>query len=94
MKAFWTYTLLRLGLLVGCYAVFTGVWFLVKGDSALRGPDLFVVLLISAVVSSVLSVRFLAIPRQRLAEHVQARAERATARFEEFKAREDDDDQS
>ncbi|MGN6722304.1 MAG: DUF4229 domain-containing protein [Marmoricola sp.] len=92
MKAFWTYTLLRLGMLLGCYALFTGIWFAVKGDDALRGQDLFVVLLISAVVSSVLSVRFLRIPRQRLAEHVQARAERATARFEEFKSREDDDD--
>ena len=92
MKAFWTYTLLRLGLLVSCYAVFSGIWFAVKGDAALHGADLFVVLLISAVVSSVLSVRFLAIPRQRLADHVQARAERATARFEEFRGREDDDD--
>jgi hypothetical protein len=91
MKAFWTYTLLRLGMLLGCYALFTGIWFAVKGDDALRGQDLFVVLLISAVVSSVLSVRFLKLPRQRLAEHVQARAERATARFEEFKSREDDD---
>lgn len=91
MKAFWTYTLLRLGMLVGCYAAFTGIWLAVKGDEALRGQDLFVVLLISAVVSSVLSVRFLAIPRQRLAEHVQARAERATSRFDDFKAREDDE---
>ncbi|GAC1380766.1 MAG: hypothetical protein NVSMB48_07460 [Marmoricola sp.] len=91
MKAFWTYTLLRLGLLLGCYAVFTGIWFAVKGDRALGGADLFVVLLISALVSSVMSVRFLKIPRQRLAAHVQARAERATARFEEFKAREDDE---
>jgi len=92
MKAFWTYTLLRLGLLISCYAVFTGIWFAIKGDHALRGPDLFVVLLISALVSSVLSVRFLAIPRQRLAAHVQARAERATARFEEIRGREDAED--
>ena len=91
MKAFWTYTLLRLGLLIGCYAAFTGIWLAVKGEKALSGADLFVVLLISAVVSSVLSVRFLKIPRQRLAAHVQARAERATARFDEFKAREDED---
>ena len=91
MKAFWTYTLLRLGMLVACYAVFTGIWFAVKGDEALSGSGLFVVLLISAVVSSVLSVRFLKIPRQRLAEHVQARAERATARFEDLRGREDDD---
>jgi len=92
MKAFWTYTLLRLGMLLGCYAVFSGIWFLIKDQQALHGSDLFLVLVVSAIVSSLLSVKFLAVPRQRLAAHVQARAERATARFEKIRGREDDED--
>lgn len=91
MKAFWTYTLLRLGLLVACYAVFTGLWFAVRGHRAVEGSDLFVVLLISVIVSSVLSVRFLAMPRQRLAAQVQARAERMSARVEQVRSHEDDE---
>lgn len=91
MKAFWTYTLLRIGLFLVCYGVLTGLWFAIDASKASHAPDLFVVLVISALVSSVLSVRFLKNQRQALAAHVQARAERATARFEEFRGREDDD---
>ena len=92
MKAFWTYTLLRIALFLASYGVLTGIWFLVRGDKAGRGADLFVVLVIAAIVSSVLSVRFLKNQRQKLAAHVHARAERATARFEEFRGREDGDE--
>lgn len=91
MKAFWTYTLLRIALFLACYGVLTGFWFAVRGDSAGHGADLFVVLVISAIVSSFLSVRLLAKQRQQLAAHVQARAERASSRFEDMRRREDDE---
>lgn len=90
MKAFWIYTALRLGLLFGCYAVFSGIWWGIRGDDVLRGQDLFLVLVVSALVSSVLSVKFLAVPRQRFAAQVQARAERVSAKIEEVRGREDE----
>lgn len=48
-------------------------------------------LVIAAVLSSALSLKFLARHRERFAQSVQARAERATERFEERKTREDVD---
>jgi hypothetical protein len=43
------------------------------------------------VASSLLALRFLRGPRERFARRVEERAARATARFEELRAREDDD---
>jgi hypothetical protein len=85
VKAFAIYTLLRLALFVACYAVLGGLYVLLVGNTgALVWPFLAAI-----VVSSVLSLKFLAPQRERFADVVQARAERATARFEERKARED-----
>ena len=87
MKPFVIYTVLRLGLFVVCYAVLGGLYLLVFGHAgALLWPFLAAI-----VLSSLLSFRYLATYRNRFAEVVQARAERATARFEERKAREDVD---
>jgi hypothetical protein len=47
--------------------------------------------LAAIVVSSVLSLKYLAPQRQRFADVVQARAEKATSRFEEMRAKEDED---
>ena len=47
--------------------------------------------LAAIVVSSLLSLKFLAPQRQRFADVVQARAERATSRFEEMRSKEDQD---
>ena len=47
--------------------------------------------LVAAVISSVLSWKLLVEPRNRFAASVEARAARASARFEEMKAREDTD---
>jgi hypothetical protein len=88
MKEFAVYTALRLLLFLLCYAVFAGLWALAWG----RSDGLLVWPFVGAIiVSSLLSLRYLRGPRERFAQRVQQRAERATARFEELKAREDDE---
>ena len=87
MKPFVIYTVFRLGLFVLCYAVLGGLYLLVFGtQGSLLWPFLAAI-----VVSSVLSLKYLAPQRERFATVVQERAEKATARFEERKAREDVD---
>ena len=88
VKHFLVYTGLRLGLFVLCWAVLVGIGTLALGGSTQVGIWTFV---LAAVLSSLLSLRFLAGPRERFAQSVQARAERATAAFEEMKTREDAD---
>jgi hypothetical protein len=86
VKEFWTYTLMRIVLFVGTTAVVWGVYALIADTI-----NLLVVVLVAAVISSVLSWKLLAGPRSRFAASVEARASRASARFEEMKAREDTD---
>lgn len=87
VKPFVIYTLLRLGLFVATYAVLGGLWILLVGtDGSLLWPFIAAV-----IVSSVLSLKLLSKHRERFAAVVQQRAERATARFDEIKAREDAD---
>jgi hypothetical protein len=85
VKPFLVYTGLRIGLFVLVWVVLTGIAALFGA-----GGDAVIWLLIAAaVISSVLSLRLLAGPREAFAQSVQARAERATQRFEEMKAKED-----
>ena len=86
MKEFWTYTLLRIVLFLATAAVAWGIYALVADTI-----NLLVVVLVAAVISSVLSWKLLAGPRNRFAASVEARASRASARFEQMKAREDTD---
>jgi uncharacterized membrane protein YdjX (TVP38/TMEM64 family) len=90
VKHFVIYTVLRFGLFFATAAVLSTVTVLVFGPSA---PVWFVSLLAAAVISSVLSLRLrlLSAPRERFAESVEARAERAKAKFEEMRSREDVD---
>lgn len=86
VKEFVVYTGMRLGLLVASYALVFGVWALVAGDEGVPVlPPLIVAFLLSGVASYFLLDR----QREAFARRVQARAERATAAFEERKARED-----
>jgi hypothetical protein len=87
VRAFFTYTVLRLMLFVGTYVVLAGLWGLVVGKNGV----LLVPLVLAVVVSSVLSIKLLARPREDLARVVQARAERTAGRYEEMRAREDTD---
>lgn len=87
VKEFAVYTALRLGLFVVCYAVLGGLYLLLFGD---RGLVIWPFLL-AVVVSSVLSVSLLRRQREAFALRVQQRADRAAARFEERRSREDAD---
>ncbi|MDO9455491.1 DUF4229 domain-containing protein [Nocardioides sp.] len=84
MKDFVVYTLLRLGLFLLTWGAVTGAWLLIADKAALG-----LTFLIALVLSGVGSYWVLAGPREKLARHVEARAERATAAFEERRARED-----
>ncbi len=88
MKEFWTYTLLRLALFVVTYAVIAGVWLLVVGRDSQAFLWPFV---IAALLSSFISLKYLAPQRERLAARVQARAEKASALMEQIRSREDED---
>jgi hypothetical protein len=88
VKHFLVYTLLRFGLFVATYAVLSLLAVMAFGrESAV----FFVALLLAAVISSLLSLRLLAGPRERFAQSVEARAGRAKARFEEMRSSEDVD---
>lgn len=87
MKAFVIYTVLRLLLFVACYALLGGLWALFLDTDGL----LVVPFLAAVIVSSLLSLKLLAPQRERFAAVVEARAQRASQRFEERKAREDSD---
>ena len=88
MKAFVIYTLLRLGLFLLTWGAVTGAWLLITDEAALG-----LTFLIALVLSGIGSYWVLAGPRQKLARHVEERASRATAAFEERRAREDAEDQ-
>ena len=86
MKAFWTYTGLRLVLFAASVAVVGGIWLAVTGSA-----NVMWVLIISLAVSGLASYFLLGRQRAALAKHVDERARRATEKFEEMKAKEDVD---
>ena len=83
-----TYTGLRVGMFVGTFAIVAGIWALVTGSTSV--PVLWAAV-IALIISGAASYKLLNSQRAALANSVQARAERATAKFEEMKAREDTD---
>jgi hypothetical protein len=88
MKDFVIYTAMRIGLFLACYAVFAGIAVLVTNSN---GANLVWPFVAAVIVSAGLALKFLKGPRERFAARVQERAARATARFDELKAREDAD---
>ncbi len=86
MKEFAVYTALRVGMFLGSFALVAGIWSLVSGEE--RVPLLWVVV-IAFAVSGLASYRLLNRQREALARNVQGRAERAAAKFEEIRAKED-----
>lgn len=88
MKHFAIYTVLRLALFLATFAVLSTLSVLIFGPSAVVW---FVTLFVAAVISSLLSLKLLAGPRERFAESVEARAGRARSKFEEMRSREDVD---
>ena len=84
VKEFAVYTLLRLVLLAGSFAIVAGIWLAVADEVPLMWA-----LVIAFVVSGVASYFILNRPRERFAQRVDERARRASAAFEARKARED-----
>ena len=84
VKEFAVYTLLRLVLLAGSFAIVAGIWLAVADE-----VPLLWVLVIAFVMSGVASYFILNRPREKFAQRVDERARRASAAFEARKARED-----
>ncbi|MBF4163878.1 DUF4229 domain-containing protein [Nocardioides acrostichi] len=84
MKEFAIYTGLRLLLFVAAVGVVLGVWALLS-DSV----NLLVALVAALVISGVGSYFLLNGPREALARTIDERARRATAKFDEMRAKED-----
>jgi uncharacterized membrane protein len=86
VKAFWTYTLMRVLLFVATAAVVFGAWVLIRGQAPIMW-----VLIIAFLVSGVASFFLLNRQRSAFATQVDERAHRAAAKFEEMRAKEDVD---
>lgn len=86
MKEFVVYTLMRLALLVATFAVIAGVWMLV--GEGLTTSSVFVVLLISFVISGIASYFLLNGQRVAFASKVERRAD---ATMERMRTKEDQD---
>jgi CHASE1-domain containing sensor protein len=86
VKEFWTYTGLRVLLFAASVAVVFGIWLAVAGSVSIMWT-----LVLGLLLSGVASYFLLGHQRAALARHVDDRAHRAAARFEEMRAREDVD---
>jgi uncharacterized membrane protein len=89
VKHFVVYTVLRMALFVATFVVLSAAVVPFVGRS---GSVWFVLVILAAVLSSLLSLRLLAGPRERFAESVEARAARAKKKFEEIRSSEDVDE--
>lgn len=89
MKEFAVYTAARLVLFVVAYAAVAGVYVLVTGS---RTIPLIWPFIVAVVVSAIASAVLLRKQRDAFALAVQRRAERASARFEQARAKEDEPD--
>lgn len=86
MKEFWTYTGLRLLIFAASVAIVFGIWLAVAGSVSVMWA-----LVVGLLVSGLASYFLLGRQRAALANHVDARAHRAAARFDELRAKEDVD---
>ncbi len=86
VKEFAVYTALRILLFLASLGVVTGIWLLVADQA-----NLLATFVIAFVLSGIGSYYLLNGPREALAQRVDARARRASVRFDERKAREDAD---
>lgn len=91
MKEFFVYTGMRFAIFLACFAVVSGIWAMVADMSV---DQLFLSAIVALLISGVLSLRLLNPQRAAFAQRVEARAARASAAFEERRAREDADDDS
>lgn len=87
MKEFVVYTALRILLFVASAAIVAGIWLLVRDEAPLLW-----VLVLGFALSGIASYFLLDRQRAAFASRVEARAQRASAAFEEMRAREDVDE--
>ncbi|WP_067439006.1 DUF4229 domain-containing protein [Nocardioides jensenii] len=86
MKEFAVYTLLRIVLFAGALGITVGIWGLITDD----GVPMIWAIVIAFVISGIASLFLLDRQRERFARVVQTKAEKATAKFEEINASEDE----
>jgi len=89
VKEFAIYTAARLGLFVVSYVVVVGIYLLVSGESEI---PLFWPFLVAVLISAIASAYLLRAQRERFALVVQRRAEKASARLEQARSKEDEPD--
>ncbi len=87
MKEFVVYTVLRILLFVASLAIVAGIWLLLTDE-----VPLLWVLVLGFALSGIASYFLLNRQRAAFAGRVEERAQKATARFEEMRAREDADE--
>jgi hypothetical protein len=87
VKEFWVYTGLRAGIFLASLLVVGGAWALISGDDQV--PALWVVL-IAFLLSGIVSLFLLNRQREAFAQRVSARADRASARYQAVRAKEDE----
>ncbi|WP_203337206.1 DUF4229 domain-containing protein [Nocardioides limicola] len=85
MKEFAIYSALRLGLMLTTFVVIAGVWLLVHPSSF----NLVFAVVAAFLVSGLIALTMLDRRREEFARKIQARADRAAAKLEERRARED-----
>jgi Protein of unknown function (DUF4229) len=89
VKEFAVYTVMRLGLFLGALAIVLGVWWAATGAGTVTEGQFLISMVIAFIASGIASFKLLDRFRVPLAQKVEARAQRATARFEEMRAKED-----
>jgi hypothetical protein len=91
VKEFVVYTGLRILLFAVTLLVVLGIWLGVSGSHDLTLEMIIWPILIAMVISGLASYRLLGRQRAAFAQVVERRAAKASAAFEEMKAKEDDD---
>ena len=86
VKEFWVYTLLRLVLFLASLGIVAGAWVLIAGE-----VNLLVAIVAAFLLSGLGSYYLLDRQREAFARRVQGRAEKATAKIEEMRSKEDAD---
>ena len=91
MKEFVIYTGLRIVLFALALLVVLGIWFGISGENSISIGTMIWPILIAMVVSGLASYTLLSRQRDAFAQVVERRAAKASAAFEQLKAKEDDD---
>ena len=86
VKEFWVYTLLRLVLFLASLGIVVGAWVLIAGEF-----NLLIAVVAAFLMSGLGSYYLLDRQREAFAQRVQTRAEKASAKLEEMRSKEDAD---